>query len=77
MASFREHSTANETGIKSNRGLTGSGDIQGQTGEALEQAQHMATERIDQLQSMIRRNPIAAAGIAAGVGFFVALLARR
>jgi len=75
MATFREPSTS--TGSSTERSLTGRGDLQGQTGEAMEQAQQMATERIDQLQTMIRKNPIAAAGIAAGVGFVLALLARR
>lgn len=79
MASFREPSTAS-TGTDPNRGVPGRTDlqdIQGQAGEALDQAQQMATERMDQLQSMIRKNPLAAAGIAAGVGFVLALLARR
>lgn len=79
MASFREPSSAS-TGTESNRGLPGRTDfqdLQGQAGEAMDQAQQMATERINQLQSMIRKNPLAAAGIAAGVGFMLALLARR
>lgn len=78
MASFREpSSTSTSMGNDPNRGLTGRTDLHGQSEEALDQAQKMATERINQLQSMIRKNPLAAAGIAAGVGFMLALLARR
>lgn len=77
MASFREPSTSSMSGTDPNRGLTSRTDLQGQTGEAIDQAQQMAAERIDQLQSMIRKNPLAAAGIAAGLGFVLALVARR
>lgn len=41
------------------------------------QAQHVAQEQLDKLAVAIRRNPIQAAGIAAGIGFLLALLARR
>jgi ElaB/YqjD/DUF883 family membrane-anchored ribosome-binding protein len=52
-------------------------EFQEKSNEAIGQAQQMASEQLDQLQGMIRRNPLAAAGIAAGIGFFLALLARR
>jgi ElaB/YqjD/DUF883 family membrane-anchored ribosome-binding protein len=45
--------------------------------ETVEQAQVMAREQYDKLTASIRRNPLQAAGIAAGVGFVLALLARR
>jgi ElaB/YqjD/DUF883 family membrane-anchored ribosome-binding protein len=45
--------------------------------ETVEQAQALAQEQYDKLAASIRRNPLQAAGIAAGVGFVLALLARR
>jgi ElaB/YqjD/DUF883 family membrane-anchored ribosome-binding protein len=45
--------------------------------DTVEQAQALAQEQYDKLAASIRRNPLQAAGIAAGVGFVLALLARR
>lgn len=45
--------------------------------DTVEQAQDFAQEQYDKLAASIRRNPLQAAGIAAGVGFVLALLARR
>ena len=45
--------------------------------EAVEQAQNLAQEQYDKLEASVRRNPLQAAGIAAGIGFVLALLARR
>jgi ElaB/YqjD/DUF883 family membrane-anchored ribosome-binding protein len=45
--------------------------------DTVEQAQALAQEQYDKLASSIRRNPLQAAGIAAGIGFVLALLARR
>jgi len=45
--------------------------------DTMEQAQALAQERYDTLTAAIRRNPLQAAGIAAGIGFVLALLARR
>jgi ElaB/YqjD/DUF883 family membrane-anchored ribosome-binding protein len=45
--------------------------------ETIEQAQALAQEQYDKLAASIRRNPLQAAGIAAGIGFVLALLARR
>ena len=45
--------------------------------DAAGQAQAAAQEQLDKLSASIRRNPIQAAGIAAGAGFLLALLARR
>jgi ElaB/YqjD/DUF883 family membrane-anchored ribosome-binding protein len=39
--------------------------------------QKSAGVQMERLEGMIRANPIAATGIAAGVGFFLALMARR
>jgi ElaB/YqjD/DUF883 family membrane-anchored ribosome-binding protein len=44
---------------------------------AVDQAQTMAQDQYDKLTASIRRNPLQAAGIAAGIGFVLALLARR
>jgi ElaB/YqjD/DUF883 family membrane-anchored ribosome-binding protein len=52
-----------------------------ETGERVadmaEQAGAAAQEQLDRLADMIRRKPVQAAGIAAGIGFVLALLARR
>ena len=45
--------------------------------ETIEQAQSLAQAQYDKLEASIRRNPLQAAGIAAGIGFVLALLARR
>ena len=42
--------------------------------ETIEQAQNLAQEQYDKLEASIRRNPLQAAGIAAGIGFVLALL---
>jgi ElaB/YqjD/DUF883 family membrane-anchored ribosome-binding protein len=44
---------------------------------AVDEAQTLAQDQYDKLTASIRRNPLQAAGIAAGVGFVLALLARR
>lgn len=44
---------------------------------AVDQAQSMAQDQYDKLTASIRRSPLQAAGIAAGIGFVLALLARR
>lgn len=45
--------------------------------ETVEQAQNLAQEQYDKLEASIRRNPLQAAAIAAGIGFVLALVARR
>ncbi len=45
--------------------------------ETVESAQALAQDQYDKLAANIRRNPLQAAGIAAGIGFVLALLARR
>jgi ElaB/YqjD/DUF883 family membrane-anchored ribosome-binding protein len=39
--------------------------------------QEAASEQFDKVERNIRRNPLAAVGIAAGVGLLMAMLARR
>ncbi len=39
--------------------------------------QQSAGVQMERMEGMIRANPLAATGIAAGIGFFLALLARR
>ncbi len=64
------------------------GDLSGTTAELANAAQEKAAEVVDQAQAIaqdqydhliasIRRNPLQAAGIAAGIGFVIALAARR
>ena len=45
--------------------------------DTVDQAQAMAQDQYDKLVLNIKRNPLQAAGIAAGIGFVLALLARR
>jgi ElaB/YqjD/DUF883 family membrane-anchored ribosome-binding protein len=45
--------------------------------ETVDQAQALAQDQYDKLAATIRRNPLQAAGIAAGIGFVLALMARR
>jgi len=45
--------------------------------ETVDQAQALAHDQYDKLVASIRRNPLQAAGIAVGVGFVLAVLARR
>jgi len=52
-------------------------NAQDKLNETVEQAQALASDQYDKLTSSIRRNPLQAAGIAAGIGFVLALLARR
>ena len=40
-------------------------------------AQHAAHQQLDKLADTIRRNPLQATGVAAGIGFVLALIARR
>ncbi len=44
---------------------------------AIDSAQELAREQYDNLTLAIRRSPLQSAAIAAGIGFVLALLARR
>jgi ElaB/YqjD/DUF883 family membrane-anchored ribosome-binding protein len=44
---------------------------------AVEGASELAQEKIDSMANYVRRNPLQATAIAAGVGFVFALIARR
>jgi ElaB/YqjD/DUF883 family membrane-anchored ribosome-binding protein len=57
--------------------LTKAEDFRKVASGAAERVEAMATAQYDRVETAIRRNPIAATGIAAGVGFFLAILARR
>lgn len=48
-----------------------------QVAEVAAQAQQVAKAQLDNLADAIRRKPLQATGIAAGVGFMLAMLARR
>lgn len=48
-----------------------------QLANAAGQAQHIAHVQLDKLADRIRAKPIQSTGIAAGIGFALALLARR
>lgn len=52
------------------RVATGAGDVAGMVRE-------QAGEHLDRFEAAVRRNPLASTAIAAGVGFFLAALARR
>ena len=53
------------------------GDAGHKVGEAVANVRQAATENFDKVELAIRRNPLAAASIAGGVGFLLAVLARR
>ncbi|MGD9670455.1 MAG: hypothetical protein AB7U75_15665 [Hyphomicrobiaceae bacterium] len=46
-------------------------------GQSTEQLRQAATDSLDRVEIAIRRNPLASTAIAAGLGFFCAVLARR
>ena len=52
-------------------------DASAKAGDVADVAKRSAIEGLDKVESAIRRNPLAAASIAGGVGFFLAVLARR
>lgn len=53
------------------------GDAGEKAGETVATVRHAASEGLDKVETAIRRNPLAAASIAGGVGFLLAVLARR
>lgn len=48
-----------------------------QAAEYTQEAQETAVEKLGEIETAIRRNPLQAAAIAAGIGFVFALIARR
>lgn len=52
-------------------------DIKEKASDFMHEAKEKAVDQFDRVERMIRRNPMAAVGVAAGVGFMLALLARR
>ena len=67
-------SAANRAGADISKAVN---DASEKVGETVASVQHAAVENFDKVESAIRRNPIAAASIAGGVGFLLAVLARR
>jgi ElaB/YqjD/DUF883 family membrane-anchored ribosome-binding protein len=53
------------------------GKVTAMVEEGAQATSDMAKVQVEKLETMIRANPLAATGIAAAVGFLVALLARR
>lgn len=53
------------------------GDASESVSQTVTSVRHAAVENFDKIESAIRRNPLAAASIAGGVGFLLAVLARR
>ena len=53
------------------------GDASEKAGEAVATVRLAASDGLDRVETAIRRNPLAAASIAGGVGFLLAVLARR
>jgi len=72
-------------GVTANKTVQAAGEtaseLTGAAGEKLadvaNQAQHLAHEQLDKLAGTIRAKPLQSAGIAAGIGFVLAMLARR
>ena len=65
---------ASRTGAEVSKAMSDAGE---KAGEMASNAKRMANDQFDKVESAIRRNPLAAASIAGGVGFFLAVLARR
>lgn len=65
---------ANRAGADVSRAVNDAGE---KVGEVVANVRHAATENFDKVEAAIRRNPLAAASIAGGLGFFLAVLARR
>lgn len=46
-------------------------------GETVANVRQVAADSFDKVETAIRRNPLAAASVAGGIGFLLAVLARR
>jgi ElaB/YqjD/DUF883 family membrane-anchored ribosome-binding protein len=77
MSSQYSNPTRNTTSTASRQVNDLANTAQDKFNETVEQAQVLAQEQYDKMAASIRRNPLQAAGIAAGIGFVLALLARR
>lgn len=53
------------------------GEMKDKAASMLQHAESMASDGLDRFELAVRRNPLASAAVAAGVGFFLAVLARR
>jgi ElaB/YqjD/DUF883 family membrane-anchored ribosome-binding protein len=53
------------------------GSIARAGGHQAERAQDAASEAVTALEAAVRRNPVSALGIAAGIGFLVGIVLRR
>ncbi|KWT72631.1 DUF883 family protein [Hyphomicrobium sulfonivorans] len=74
MASYSE----NKFGAEAERNIRGAANAaQDKIHETVEHAQAVAQEQYDRVADHIRRKPLQSAGIAVGIGFVLALLARR
>lgn len=77
MSSQYNNPTRNTTSTASRQVNDLANTAQDKINETVGQAQEFAQEQYDKMAASIRRNPLQAAGIAAGIGFVLALLARR
>ncbi len=83
MATMNEHfdSTAKAAGATAQDVHASVSSMASAAGEEIShvagQAQQVAHEQLDRLADTIRRKPIQSTGIAAGIGFLLAMLARR
>jgi len=70
--------TANKTVQAAGDAASGMASAAGeQLGETADQAKQIAHDQLDRLAGRIRTKPLQSAGIAVGIGFVLALLARR
>ncbi|HKJ61178.1 MAG TPA: hypothetical protein VKA94_04175 [Hyphomicrobiales bacterium] len=51
--------------------------VRKQTTRGVEQAQERAAEKVEDIEAQIRKNPIQATVIAAGIGFLIGAILRR
>ncbi len=73
--------TIEDAGDAAKAGATSAGEsmkaMSRDVSHAVETATEVAQEKIDTMAAYVKRNPLQATAIAAGVGFVFALLARR
>lgn len=79
MSMSRSELETGRTGASEAREQVGAavGEMKDKAQSMLEHAETLASDGLDRFEVAVRRNPLASAAIAAGVGFFLAVLARR
>ncbi|MDZ4842800.1 MAG: hypothetical protein SH859_11775 [Hyphomicrobium aestuarii] len=70
--------TANDAAASTRNAIRDTADsMSTAAGNTMKSAGEASSEQLEKMEKLVRANPLAAAGIAAGVGFMIAMLARR